>query len=236
MLLGMPAVTSKTRAIRISLRELLILFAGVTLGCAALKYANVWWQSAVVALSFTAVMAAGIFVLVDRGQRHSFAIGFLVCALGYGAIVQNCRTIVNIGDASRSRNNEIERPTDGWLPTTQAILSLYNSIARSMWRNVPTNEVVAEQDLPENAQRVQMPNPYGDQRYYAVSESGRLSMIPNNQVGANAYLSMGRQPNRDYFMLIGHFLWALLLGYVGGKFAQFVYARRTSTLPRTEET
>jgi hypothetical protein len=34
-------------------------------------------------------------------------------------------------------------------------------------------------------------------------------------------------PNHEYFMSIGHVWWALLLAYLGGHFARFVYLRRT---------
>ena len=36
-----------------------------------------------------------------------------------------------------------------------------------------------------------------------------------------------RVPHRNHFMSVGHCWWALLLGYAGGRFAAYVYARRT---------
>jgi hypothetical protein len=35
-------------------------------------------------------------------------------------------------------------------------------------------------------------------------------------------------PPREQFMPIGHMWWGLLFGYIGGRFGQFVYARRTT--------
>ncbi len=42
------------------------------------------------------------------------------------------------------------------------------------------------------------------------------------------HLSGRESPNRHVFMLVGHVMWAFLFGYLGGKFAEFVYARRVA--------
>jgi hypothetical protein len=40
-------------------------------------------------------------------------------------------------------------------------------------------------------------------------------------------LQSRQEPSERTFMAVGHAWWALLLGYLGGRFARFVYVRRT---------
>jgi len=52
---------------------------------------------------------------------------------------------------------------------------------------------------------------------------------PSNAAFANMSVGANELPPREYFLPIGHAWWALLFGYLGGRFAQFIYARRTTT-------
>jgi len=204
----------RSSTIRVSLRELLALFAALAIGCASLRYVNAWWQGVVISLAFAAVIAAIVFALVDRGRRRAFAIGFLGGCLGYGALVLNSRTVFS----DQAFNNEMNDLYFGRLPTTEALWLFYNSVVQSMWTSLTTHEMVAEQDLPSNAEKI---SGFG---------GGGFRGTPNSQtsapIGANRFVRYGESPPLRPFMLLGHMLWALLLGYVGGKFAQFVYARR----------
>jgi len=225
----MTTDATRNQAFRISLRELLSLFAALAVGCASLKYANAWWQGVVIALGFIAVASAGALALVDRGKWQAFAVGFLVWALGYGVLVQSCRTIAPSGDGSRTRNYEIDRPTEGRLPTTRLMSPLYDSVVRTMWKNVTTGEEVEESGLPPNAKKVMSAGVNiaisREPQYVPANLQSGFAPIPAALLGSS-YTSLGPRPDQQQFMLIGHFLWALLLGYVGGKFAQFVYLRR----------
>jgi hypothetical protein len=64
--------------LRLSLRGLLVVVAAAAFGCAALKFANGWWLAAVSAITLAAAVAGTIMVLLDRGRRRAFAIGFMV--------------------------------------------------------------------------------------------------------------------------------------------------------------
>ena len=64
--------------LRVSLRGMLVWVGAAAFGCAALKLANVWWLAAVSAITLAAAVAGTITVLLDRGRRRAFAIGFMV--------------------------------------------------------------------------------------------------------------------------------------------------------------
>jgi hypothetical protein len=64
--------------LRLSLGGLLVLVGAAAFGCAALKFANGWWLAAISVITLTAAVAGTIMVLLDRGRRRAFAIGFLV--------------------------------------------------------------------------------------------------------------------------------------------------------------
>ena len=54
-------------------------------------------------------------------------------------------------------------------------------------------------------------------------------MIPDEERNIRAFARPPRRmevPNLEEFMTIGHTWWALLWGYLGGRFARFVYVRR----------
>jgi hypothetical protein len=52
--------------------------------------------------------------------------------------------------------------------------------------------------------------------------------LPTTQVLRTLYavIQTADSPDGSAFMSVGHHWWALLLGYVGGRFAQHLYARR----------
>lgn len=72
---------------RFSLRQLLILVAFASVTCAALARPGYWWHAAIaLAVSITAIgmVIAGI---VCDSRRRAFAVGWLVLAVGYLAVV-----------------------------------------------------------------------------------------------------------------------------------------------------
>lgn len=54
---------------------------------------------------------------------------------------------------------------------------------------------------------------------------------PQSPAAVAPGVSIKEIPPREQFMPIGHMWWALLFGYIGGRFAQFIYRRRTSEPP-----
>jgi peptidoglycan hydrolase-like protein with peptidoglycan-binding domain len=61
-----------------------------------------------------------------------------------------------------------------------------------------------------------------------VRQGGPINSNPNAAISIIRGTGTFREiPPREIFMPIGHCWWAILLGFVGGHFAQYVYWRRT---------
>jgi hypothetical protein len=183
-------------AIRVSLRELLALFATFAVGFTALAYANSWWMAAASGVTLLAFIAAVIMALVDRGPRQAFAIGFAASIACYLPLFLLGRET---------------DPFTGKLPTSQLLQPMFLAVREQSYMNVQTREIVKESEIPEGA---------------LVEGQGGF---PNygRRVGSQPYFTPADTiPRLEHFMPIGHCLWALLIGYVGGKFARWVYIRR----------
>ena len=225
------------RGFRISLRELLVLFAAVAGGCAALNYANQWWQTAVGAVLLISVMASAVVALFDRGRRQARAIAFALFAAAYGLIVHSSQETISRGNNTTTQNAELDAYQEAKLPTTRLLQPLYGAVARKMWRNTSTDEIVRESAVPESDREAfENSSGYGRGGFtgtyggVAVGYGGGRGGYGRGGRGdgapAPAYLPWGNLPLPGHFMLVGHCLWALLLGYLGAKFAGHVYARR----------
>jgi hypothetical protein len=188
---------------RVSLREMFVLVAAVSLAIVSLIFASLPWQAIIGLMAMLSAIVAIIVGLVDRGPRRAFAIGFAVAMLGYLLVFLNSQKFTL---ARTDANVELDA-YQGRLPTSLLLQYFYAGSNRGGYFVVPTGERIPE------------------------SESATLSPIPGNAWG-QLQTSTGRpvyyeeRPPRENFMAIGHFWWGLLFGYVGGHFARFVYLRR----------
>jgi hypothetical protein len=115
----------RTNALRVSLRELLLLLGYIALACAALKYANGWWEAAISAVALLVLMASVVIALVDRGRRQAAAIGFAAFMGIYGLV--------------------------GWisdreLPTGVPLSLVYRLVVNETWIDASTQQVVSESE------------------------------------------------------------------------------------------
>lgn len=189
---------------RISLRELLVGVACVALAIVTLTYASDAWVAFVAGLAMLAFFTAIVVAAVDRGRRQAFAIGFALVMLVYGLIVLNTPP-TNPPFEGPSRTMEFDH-WEGRLPTTRLLRYVHQAVDRSQWINSRTGKEIPDFD-PANP---------------SVPIWGGA-----NSFGAPAVASFVESPPRHHFMPIGHLWWGLLLGFIGGRFAQLVYARRT---------
>jgi hypothetical protein len=183
-------------ALRVSLRECLALVAAVAVSCAALKYANGYWLSALSIVLFLTVMAAAIIALVDRGSRQATAMGFLTGVLMYAVLVQ-----------TQDRVSQAY----GTLPTTDLTWRIYAAMSTSWYEEQSTGKRVEE--LPTGAIIVGRNGMGGGM-------GGVIGGLPQK-----AYVQW-QLPDPEYFTRIAHAFWALAFGYFAAKFARWVYARR----------
>jgi hypothetical protein len=90
--------------------------------------------------------------------------------------------------------------SQGRPPTTLILRALHGAMAEYHGRDANTGQVIPDFDLAKW------------QADLAATGTTSIVVIPS--------------PPEEEFMPIGHYWFALLFGYVGGKFARFVYLRR----------
>jgi hypothetical protein len=169
-----------------------------------LKYASDVWRVVVTAITMLVYVGAAIASAVDRGPRQAFAVGMFIAMTIYAVLLLNGRDFTS---GARNPNSNVEfapifteNYSVGNLPTTRVLARIHAKLQQEVWINRDTGEVFNYDPRPDNRP-------------------------PNDAVRAR-YRSR-ELPPLALFMVIGHCLWALLLGYVGGRFARFVYVRRT---------
>lgn len=71
---------------------------------------------------------------------------------------------------------------------------------------------------------------FNTKKVLSESEAQYVSGVGGASFGGGGFggpnVGMKEFPDRYQFMVLGHLLWALLWGYVGGRFAGWVYDRR----------
>jgi hypothetical protein len=100
-------------------------------------------------------------------------------------------------------------PYEGKLPTTKLIQPAFRLVVRSEWINVVTGEPIPDFD-PSN------PGPYG-----AIGPAGPP-------------VGLKETPDRTTFMSVAHTFLAIIFGYIGMKFAGYVYRRQNALVKATD--
>lgn len=205
---------------RTSLRAFLLLVAAFAIACASLKFANQWWLFGVNATLMLALMASTVTMVVDRGRRQAFAGGFALCAGIYCLMLLAHGTLQNRPNSSSIANAELDADRRAKLPTTKSLQAIYSSICQRWFVDGQTGRRFRLEELPPNTP-ILMANLGDDLRARMGTVSLPSSTSPPNQVQWS-----GVTPDSKDFMMIGHSLWAILFGYLGGHFACYVYWRR----------
>jgi hypothetical protein len=91
-------------------------------------------------------------------------------------------------------------------------------------------------DLDTNGESYWLGTTYPLRVFHAlIAEEIRVAAIlppaPPGSPPPAPFTEIRLNPSPGPFMALGHIWSALLLGYIGGRFAQFVYRRRTSEQP-----
>jgi hypothetical protein len=194
------SATASPPGLRISLREFLLVITAVVIGCASLKLANEYWLAAISLFTLLTFIALAVIAIVDRDRRQAWALGFVIGAGIYLALVFSMRVTGDNTGIVRTYNAELN-PDEGWLPTTLAVRPIYDAL-HDHWYIDPSGTRIRQSDVPPAFQGGSRNSP------------------------SSGYGYAGEFPNRKHFMLIVHCLWALLFGYAGGHYARWVYYRR----------
>ena len=174
----------------------MILVAAVALAVVSLKYASDVWQGFIGLAAMLALLYVIAVSIFDRGPGQAFAIGFAVAVIAYGLVVANGERFPN------SKQNVELMVSEGRLPTSVLLRSAYQLVTRLVYVDAINGQTMNEED----AQRL----------LTAASQPG--SPTPS--------IRQEFRPPEEFFMQIGHYWWALLLGYVVGQFARFGHQRR----------
>jgi predicted PurR-regulated permease PerM len=183
---------------KLSLRELLLVVGAFATGCAALKFANNPWWYVLSALALSGILSAAVIAAVDRGRPQAFALGFVICAATYGLFLV-------LADKGGQLSRELD-PYEGRLPTTRLLRPLFELIVDRTWYESQTGKPLPGYQ-PAGAEASPI---YGST---AVSAAGPIPYAEE-------------RPTRNEFMRLGHLLWGLLLGYLGGRLGAVIYTRR----------
>jgi hypothetical protein len=214
---------------RMSLRELFVLVAATAVAIVSLMYASPLWQAIFSLVAMLLALRAVIASLVDRGPRRAFAIGFAVAMLGYVLIVINVQKFM---PGRAGENTEFDVYAEGRLPTSIALQNFYAGISRTKYFDAKTGARIPESER-ENLMLV-------GENLFGIGGTGGGGGFEGGGMfgGASVQVPPGKRaalyeirPRRENFMAIGHFWWALLFGYIGGRFGRVVYLR-SNDLPR----
>jgi hypothetical protein len=184
----------------ISLRELLIGVAVFGFVFVTLKYADTWLWTVLASGAMLLFLAALVTAVVDRGVSQATAQGVILGALFYATLFA---AVEHFGGENLS---ELD-PYEGRLPVSKWMRPIFETVVTYEYNAIGFPQRFATQAEAEAFLLSQGRNP-------------NPAMVGFNGVGTF------EMPARFEFMLTAHLWWGILLAYLGGKFARFVYLRR----------
>jgi hypothetical protein len=184
----------------ISLRELLIGVAVIGCVFVTLKYADTWLWTVLASGAMLMFLGALVTAVVDRGVSQATSQGVIIGALFY------CILFV-VADLLDGENLSEFDPYEGRLPVSKWMRPIFETIVTYEYSAIGFPQRFATQ---------------ADAEAYLLSQ-GRN---PNPAMGGYGGVGTFEMPARFEFMLTAHLWWGILLAYLGGKFARFVYLRR----------
>lgn len=202
----MPAPAVRHRLWSISLREMLIGVAVLGFVFVTLKYADTWLWTVLASGAMLLFLAALVTAIVDRSVSQATAQGVVIGALFY------CVLFVAIEFVGGEHFTELD-PYEGHLPVTKWMRPIFETVVTYQY-----NAIGFPQRFDTQA----------DAEAFLLSQ-GRN---PNPAMGGFGGVGTFEMPARFEFMLTAHLWWGILLAYLGGKFARFVYLRREARATR----
>jgi hypothetical protein len=202
LLLPAPAdnAAMKLRRFQFSLRSLLIFIAAVSLVSAAMRYSTAAWTTGVVTVTVFLLLASIALAFSSPIDRRPFWIGFAVCGVAYLFVVGSTGFVAPEFVLRLATTKSVEFLRDKLHPPSDFVEYLPGGPPGR-----PPTRVFYSPALPLLPSQV-IKNTYSyqsdtDERYGAIAWN---------------------------FLLIGHCLWALLLGTLGGMLARFAASRSRS--------
>ncbi|TWT73808.1 hypothetical protein Pla123a_37020 [Posidoniimonas polymericola] len=199
-----------------SLKEFLAIAGVVSVGTASLLYASSLVSGLWLAVVGALLMGAAIHSALLAGARRASAVGFLVAALVYTSAL-----LTQSYDRNGYPVNREFEPWAGRFPTTIAMQRPYQgaTFSRSYYTDENGNRY---SQVPAGAT---VDDGFGGGGFAFGAAPPAPGALKVKQVSA---------PPMQQFMEVAHCLWTLLFGYVGGKYAVWLYT--AATPPRSRPT
>ena len=211
--------------VRFSLATLMSIVAGAALMFAALRSASVFWASATFTLSVAVLLFSLLAVVFRRDAARAFWVGFLLFGWAYLSMVFGPWFSTNVKDH---------------LLTSKVLGYSYNKIASLPTSSGGRGTVLGDVDndgwVDMYVANMQSPNYWfrnvGNGRFEDVTRRARMGagMIDSDGDGnveffvTNPWSAAG--PSWDNLQRVGHSLFSLLAGLVGGLLALFLWRSR----------
>ncbi len=234
--------------LRMSLRALLASTAFLAAGCVALMQHTEAWQHVIAAAVLIVLLYYAVVAFVDRGYRQAFAAGFCVAAVLHWlafTYVDDMPVRQLLEDVYYE--NEIGTAPAGLATRTPAGAPVITTMpALGSFRSGPMVRALqaALNEAPSTPTLLEVDGDFGSQTRRAVVEyqkanglkadgvvrlsmwrslgkSGVTALQANGVVSSYPYIAAANR-----FVVIGGWLATALLGLIGGKLAEVVYARR----------
>lgn len=222
--------------LQVSLRSLFVGVLLIAVGCAALSHPTKAWLLTVVALSMLLFLIASVRLIIERGPRQTFAIGFLLCGALHaifflGVEVEPTKALLEEAYYQFGRPEVAASTTMGRLQRGEegdAVKALQTAL---------------NEHLPKGKQ-VQVDGDFGGGTRVAVEAfqklkghqvDGIVSVMTWRELGPEGRralqmyglpTSVTKSLTADYFIQIGGWLVTLAVASMGGHLASSAHAQR----------
>ena len=196
---------------RFSIRTLMAVVLMSAVGLAALRNANELWATVMTMVALAFVCVAVLWAMLLRGRERAWWAGFAL--LGGVYLFVSLSPLRNRRSTTRSLEYVHAKVADTSIATFDVSRFDQNSVS---FRIVTTDGEVRERTVANSVYS------------YTPGQDLLISMAPLNRWRA----TLPGAANFDAFQRIGHSLFALLAGLVGGTIAAWFYARRTTSRER----
>lgn len=237
--------------LRMSLRALLASTAFLAAGCVALMQHTEAWQHVIAAAVLIVLLYYAVVAFVDRGYRQAFAAGFCVGAILHWlaftyvddmplrVLLEDAFYASSIGAGPQAPATQITRTRDGRTFTTPmpSLNSLRSGPAvralQAALNEAHSTSPLLEVDGDFGSQTRRAVRDYQEanglkadgvvrqELWRSFGKSGIVALEANGVATTFPYILHAKR-----FVVIGGWLATTLLGLIGGKLAQAVYARR----------
>jgi uncharacterized membrane protein YgcG len=197
------------RRFSFSLRWLLGVVAFIAFGCAALLNAGPFWETTVRTLAWFSLLIATLAAIFRRATQQAFAAGFAIWGLAYVVLVFPLQQPLPTRSLLEVTYRAIERE----VPLSNANQT---TLLPGFWNGRKDNDFAVE---TVESMRRRMRGGGG------MGEGMGGGGMGGGGMGGGGFRTQ-RSPSPLWFLYVGQWLWTLIIGFIGGLLARYLYATR----------